>query len=142
MNKKLTYAYEFFKSIDDYQKPVDNLKKEDFFRKPKNSCSDDEEMERTKEFIRKFDDKNGEQLNRIYLKSDIVLLTDVSEKFMKLSINEFDINPLYCVSLPGYTYQCGLKYTNIRLQTLRDEDMILILENINRGGISSVMGDR
>ena len=66
----------------------------------------------------------------------------VFEKFIKVSINEFKINPSYCVSLPGYTWQCGLKYTGIKLQTLQDEDMILLLENNIRGGISSVMGDR
>ena len=57
-------------------------------------------------------------------------------------VKEFDNNPLYCVSLTGYTWQCGLKYTGINLQTLQDKDMILLLENIIRGGISSVMGDR
>ena len=61
---------------------------------------------------------------------------------MKVSVNEFGINPLYCVSLPGYTWQCGLKYTGINLQTLQDTDLILTLENNIRGGISSVMGDR
>ena len=45
------------------------------------------------------------------------------------------------MSLPGYTYQCALKYTDIKLQTLQDKDLILLLENIIRGGISSVMGD-
>ena len=30
LTKKLAYPYEYFNSIDDYQKPVDNLKKEDF----------------------------------------------------------------------------------------------------------------
>ena len=44
--------------------------------------------------------------------------------------------------LPGYTWQCGLKYTGINLQTLQDKDMILLLENNIRGGISSIMGDR
>ena len=38
--------------------------------------------------------------------------------------------------------QCGLKYTGINLQTLQVKDMILLLENNIRGGISSVMGDR
>ena len=51
-------------------------------------------------------------------------------------------NPLYSVSLPGYTWECGLKYTGINLHTLQDKDLILILEKIIRGGISSVMGDR
>ena len=64
------------------------------------------------------------------------------EKFIKVTVNKFDINPLFCVSLPGYTWQCGLKYTGIRLQTLQDKDMISLLENIIRGGISSIMGDR
>ena len=41
-----------------------------------------------------------------------------------------------------YTYQCALKYTHTRLQTLRDKDLILLMENIFRGGISSVLDDR
>ena len=52
------------------------------------------------------------------------------------------VSTLYSVSLPGYTWQCGLKYTGINLQTLQDKDLIQTLENIIRGGISSVMGDR
>ena len=86
--------------------------------------------------------KNGKELTELYLKSDVILLADVFEKFIKLSVNEFDINPLYCVSLPGYTWLCGLKYTGINLQTLQDKDMILLIENNITGGISSIMGDR
>ena len=48
LTKKLAYPYEYFNSIDDYQKPVDNLKKKDFFSKLKNKCPDVEEIERTK----------------------------------------------------------------------------------------------
>ena len=71
-----------------------------------------------------------------------MLLTCIFEKFIKVSQNEFGISPLYFVSLPGYTWSCGLKYTNITLQTLQDKEMILFLENGIRGGISSIMGDR
>ena len=142
LTKKLAYPYEYFNSIDDYQKPVNNLKKEDFFSKLKNKCPDDKEIERTMDIIKRFNIKIGEELTEIYLKSDILLLACVFEKFIKVSVNEFDINPLYCISLPGYTWQCGLKYTGVNLQTLQDKDMILLLENNIRGGISSVMGDR
>ena len=51
LSKKIAYPYEYFNSIDDYQKPVDNLKKEDFFSKLKNNCPYDEEIERTKKII-------------------------------------------------------------------------------------------
>ena len=142
LNKKLAYPYEYFNSIDDYKKPVHNLKKEDFFTKLKNKCPDDEEIKGTMDIIEKFDIKNGEELTEIYLKSDVLLLACVFEKYIKVSVNEFDINPLYCVSLPGYTWLCGLKNTGINLQTLQDKDTILLLENNIRGGISSVMGDR
>ena len=35
-----------------------------------------------------------------------------------------------------------MKYTDIRLLTLQDKDLILLIEKNIRGGISSVMGDR
>ena len=63
------------------------------------------------------------------------------EKFIKVSVNEFGNDLLFCVSLPGSTWQCGLKNLGINLQTLPDKDMILLIENIIRGGISSVVGD-
>ena len=31
--RKVDYPYEYFNSIDEYQKPVDNIKKENFFSK-------------------------------------------------------------------------------------------------------------
>ena len=142
LNKKLAYPYQYFNSINDYQKPVDNLKKEDFFSKLKNDYPEDDEIERTKKIIKLFKIKDGEELTKLYCKSDVILLADVFENFVKVSTKEYKIVPLYCVSLPGYTYQCALKYTDIKLQTLQDKDLILLIENKIRGGISSVMGDR
>ena len=92
--------------------------------------------------IKIFDIKNGEELTKLYCRSDVILLADVFEKFVKVSTQEYGINPLYCVSLPGYTYQCALKYTDIKLQTLQDKDLIFLIEIIIRGGIGSPMGDR
>ena len=142
LNKKLAYPYEYFNSIDDYKKPVNDLKKEDFFSKMKKDYPDDDEIEQTKEIIKLFDIKDGGELTRFYCKTDVILLADVFEKFVEVSSEEYKINPLYCVSLPGYAYQCSLKYTNIKLQTLQDRDLILLIENNIRGGISSVMGNR
>ena len=89
-----------------------------------------------------FNIKKGEEITEKFLKSDVLLLTCVFEKFIRVSVIKNGINPLYCVSLPGYTWQCGLKYTGINLQKLQDKDMILLIENYIRGGISSVMEDR
>ena len=142
LNKKLAYPYEHFNSINDYKKSVKDLKKEDFFSKLKNEYPNDDEIKRTKEIIEIFKIKDGEQLTKLYCKSDVILLADVFEKVVKVSFEEYKINPPYCVSVPGFTYQCALKDTDIKLQTLQDKDLILLIEKKIRGGISTVMGDR
>ena len=94
LNKKLAYPYEYFNSIDDYKKPVHNLENKDFFSKLNNKCPDDKEIDRTREIIKKFNNKNGKELTELYLKSDVILLADVFEKFIKISVEEYGINPL------------------------------------------------
>ena len=98
--------------------------------------------ERTKEIIKLFNIKNGEELTYLYMKSDVLLLTCVFEKIIKVLVNKFGNNLLFYVSLPGYTCESGLKYTGINLQTLQDKILILTFENNKRGWISAVMGDR
>ena len=49
---------------------------------------------------------------------------------------------LYIVLVYQDIWQCGSKYTAINLQTLQNKNMILLLQNDIRGGISSVMCDR
>ena len=142
ITKKLAYPYEYFNSIEDYKKPVDELENKNFCSKLKSKCPNDKEIDRTRDFIKKFNIKNGKELTELYCESGVLLLAWVFENFIKVSQNEFRISPLYCVSLPGYTSECGLKFTNIKIQTLQDKDMVLLLENGIRGGISGVMGDR
>ena len=72
---------------------------------------DDEEIERTKQIIKLFKIKYGKELTKIYLKNNACLLACVFEKLIKVSVNDIGINLLYCISLPGYTWLCGLKYT-------------------------------
>ena len=118
------------------------MKKDEFFSKLRNKCPGDEKIEGTNENRKLFNLRNGEELTKLFLKTDPVLLTCVFEKFLQVSINELDINLSYCVSFPGYTWQCGLKYTDLRLQTLQNKDRTLIFGNTFRGVINSVMGDR
>ena len=42
--------------------------------------------------------------------------------------------------MAGHTWQCGMKFADIKLQTLQDKDLFLTIGNNIRGGISSIMG--
>ena len=65
----------------DYHNPVNNSKLEGFFRKLKNLCPIDEEIEGTEEIIKIFNLKKGE-VTKICLKGDAILLTCVLEKLL------------------------------------------------------------
>ena len=69
-----------------------------------------------------------------------MFVTGVFENIVRVSTHNFHINPIYCVSVPGFTWLCGLKYIGINSQLLRDNQLFLILENFIGGGISSVLG--
>ena len=49
--KKLAFPYEQFNSLDDFQKPDDNLKKEYFFSESKNECHRNKKKKRQNELL-------------------------------------------------------------------------------------------
>ena len=81
-----------------------NWREKNFFIKLKHDYLDDEEINRTKQITKLFNNKSGEELTQLFLKSDVLLLACVFEKFLKVSVNEFVNIHLYCVSLPSYTW--------------------------------------
>ena len=145
LKKKLAYPYEYYKTLEDYEKPIDELLEsvnKTYFSKTKNKIPDQEEIDRTNEFIRLFNIKNGRELTELYCKADVILLADIFEKFIKLSISEFGINRLYHISLPGTTWSNGLKYTKIELELIKNVDLFQMFESGIKGGISGIFGDR
>ena len=136
---KLAHPNEHFK-LNNIWEPLD-LTKEDFWSTLKQTTPPYEEINRTQDIIKKFNVKNGQEITMIYIKMDVLQLADVFEDFVEKATLEYSINPLYSYSLPGYTWKAGLKLTNIKLDFIKDKDLLLLENNI-RGGISSVMGPR
>ena len=68
-------------------------------------------------------------------------MADIFGKIIKVSVSEFDINPLYHISLPGTTWSNGLRYTGAELELIKDVDLFQMFENAIRAGISGVSGD-
>ena len=52
-----------------------------------------------------------------------------------MCIKEYELDPAYFLSLPGLAWQACLKKTNIELELLTDNDMLLMVEEGIRGGI-------
>ena len=71
----------------------------------------------------------------LYPKSDKLLLTDVFKNFRKISLKIYDLDPVKFLSAPGLPWQAALKKTDIKVESLSNIDMLLMIEKGIRGGI-------
>ena len=74
----------------------------------------------------------------IYLETDVHLLADVFENFRRTALSNYNLDPAHYYTLPGYSWDCLLKLTNIELEQITEANMYLFIEKGLRGGISMV----
>ncbi len=79
-----------------------------------------------------------------YIKLDVLILADFFENFRDIAMQYYDIDPCYCYSAPGLSWQAGLKFTQVQLKYFKPDtyDYLLMIEKGTRGGISAVHGNR
>lgn len=79
-----------------------------------------------------------EDYARIYLESDVLLLSDVMENFrdLAMSIYKLDCNNYY--TLPGLAYDACLKITKVELELLGNIEDLNFFERALRGGLTQV----
>ena len=73
-----------------------------------------------------------------YLKKDVLLLTDVFERFIDTFLKFQKIDPCHYFSSPGLSWDAMLKMTGIEFKKIFDIDMQLFIEKGPRGGISYI----
>ncbi|XP_050516328.1 uncharacterized protein LOC126891188 [Diabrotica virgifera virgifera] len=78
----------------------------------------------------------------LYMKTDILLLADVFERFRSSCLETYNLDPAHYFTLPGFTWDAMLKYTKEELELLTDPDMHLFVERGIRGGLSQVCSKR
>ena len=86
-----------------------------------------------------FNMKNLGNYHDLLVQSDTLLLLDVFQEFRKTCIKEYELDPCDLVSAPDLSWKACLKLTNVKLELLKDKDMLLMLEKGIRGGISQAI---
>ena len=86
----------------------------------------------------KFKMKNMGDYHDYYLKKDVLLLTDVFEKFIKTCVKYYELCPCHYFSSPGLSWDAMLKMTDVKLEKISDIDKYLFIEIGSRGGISCI----
>ena len=136
--KKLDYPFEKF-NLDNFQESI-SLNKEHYWSTLTQSYQSHDDIPRTNEITKTYNITTPQQLTMLYLKMDVLQITDVIENFVETSTLVYGINPLYSYSAPGYTWKAG--FTIVKLDYIKDGELLLILENSIHGGLSNVLGDK
>ena len=117
--------------------------KSKFFSSLKDKGVTEKEYEKVVNVWKLFKIKDLGQYHDLYLKTDVLLLVGVFEKFAKtyyyrLGLNYCRLDPCHYFSSPGLSWDVMLKMTRIKLELISDVNMHLFIEKGKRGGISYV----
>ena len=74
----------------------------------------------------------------LHLKTDVLVLADVFEKFISICIEYYGLDPCHYFSSPVFSWDVMLKMTKIELELLSDIDMYLFIDKGMIGGISYI----
>ena len=85
-----------------------------------------------------FQMKTMEDYHDLYLKTDVLLLADVFERFRDICLHHYKLDPAWYFTAPGLAWDACLKMTQVELELLHDQDMLLMVEKGIRGGVSMI----
>ena len=74
----------------------------------------------------------------LYLKTNVLLLADVLEKFISTCLDYYGLDPCHYFSSPGLSWDAMLKMKRIELDLISDTDTHLFIEKGTRGDISYI----
>ena len=82
--------------------------------------------------------RNLGEYHDLYLKTDVLLLCDVFEKFIDVCLEYYGLDPCHYLSSPRLTWDAMLKMIGVELELIDDIDVHLFIEKGMRGGISYI----
>ena len=82
--------------------------------------------------------KTFREYHDLYLKIDVLLLSDVFEKFRDVCYKSYGLDPLHYYTSPGLSWDSFFKMSKAKPELLTDYDMYLMIEKGIRGGMSMI----
>ena len=112
--------------------------KEAFYSELDEKEISDEDYQHAQNVWNTFNCQTIQDYHDLYLKSDVLLLADIFEKFRKTCLKNYKLDPCHYYTIPGLAWDAFLKLTKQELQLLTDYDMLMMFEKGIRGGITHI----
>ena len=133
--RKGVYPYDYMDSPErllETQLPP----KSAFYSKLNNKDISDEDYTHAQKIWKEFEMKTMKNYHDLYL--DVLLLADVFENFREVCLNNYKLDPAWYLTAPELSWDAMLRVTGIKLELLTDPDMLMMVENGTRGGVSMI----
>ena len=137
LTRKGVFPYDYVSSMEklsETQLPP----KEEFYSKLNDEDITDDDYQHAINVWNTFKCKTIRDYHDLYLKSDVLLLSDVFENFRKTCLKHYNLDPAHYYTSPGLAWDACLKETGQELELLHDYDMLMMFEKGIRGGISRI----
>ena len=137
LTRKGVYPYDYVSSLEklsETQLPP----KEEFYSKLNDEDITDDDYQHAINVWNTFRCKTIRDYHDLYLKSDVLLLSDVFENFRKTCLHHYNLDPAHYYTSPGLAWDACLKETGQQLELLSDYDKLMMFERGIRGGISHI----
>ena len=137
ITRKGVYPYDYISSLDKLSETC-LPPKEKFYSKLNDDNISDEDYQHAIKVWNAFGCKTLRDYHDLYLKSDVLLLADVFEKFRSTCLKHYNLDPAHYYTSPGLAWDACLKLTGQKLELLTDYDMLMMFERGIRGGITHI----
>jgi len=135
--RKNVYCYDYVDSHDRFRET--NLPpKEAFYNTIKREDISDEDYAHAQSVWETLNLKTLGEYHDLYLLTDVLLLTDVFERFRTMTLNYYGLDACHFYTAPGLAWQAALKMSKVSLELLTSPDMYNFFELACRGGISMI----
>ena len=134
---KGVYPYEYMDSLERF-KENKLPPKEAFYSRLTGEGISNEDYERAKKVWEVFGMKTLQDYHDLYNVTDVLLLADVFENFRNICLDNYKLDPAHYFTAPGLAWDACLKITGVELELVSDIDMLLMIEEGIRGGVSMI----
>ena len=136
--RKGIYPYEYMSSWDKFEEtqlpPIKS-----FYSSLNMTNVSEGDYEHAQRVWKEFRIRNLGEYHNLYLRTDVILLSNMFEAFRDTCLEHYSLNPAHFYTSPGFDWKACLKKTRVRLELLTDPDMLLMFERGIRGGIAQAV---
>ena len=137
LTRKGVYPYEYMTDIDKFKET--NLPSRSSFKSTLSLENISEtEYQHAQNVFHHFEMKDMLDYTNLYVTTDVLILSDVFEKFRTSCIQHYGLDPAHFYTAPGLSWQAALKMTGVKLELLTDLNQHLFIEAGIRGGVSVI----